>query len=168
MEEWRNIEGYDDYQVSNYGRIKSLLYGKERILKPVKNGGYLRVGLTKNGERKWFRIHRIVAQTFLSNPYNLPQVNHKDENPSNNHVENLEWVSAKYNINYGTRNERVSKTMTNGKLSKTVYQYTLNGEFIAEYSSTMEVERQLGFANTHIGKCCIGQRKSAYGYKWTY
>ena len=109
---WKDIEGYEgEYQISNYGNVKSLNYlrtGKERILKPGKNrGGYYYVQLYKNKAKNHY-IHRLVAQAFIKNPRNLPQVNHKDENKSNNRVDNLEWCMPIYNANYGTRNKRTS------------------------------------------------------------
>ena len=104
MEEWRDIQGYEGlYMVSNLGRVKSLNYhrtGKERIMKPSDNGhGYLFVVLCKDGKDKNCRINRLVAQAFLPNPDNLPEVNHKDENKYNNCVENLEWCDRSYNVN---------------------------------------------------------------------
>ena len=116
-EVWRDIEGYEGkYQVSNKGRVKSLNYhrsDKKKILKQSKHkSGYLYVALYKDGERKYYGVHRMVAQAFLSNPENYPEVNHKDENPLNNCVENLEWCTREYNINYGTRIERFVKTVS--------------------------------------------------------
>ena len=110
MEIWRDIKGYEGiYQISNKGRVKSLHYGKEKILSPSKHSGYFFVRLFKKGEKpKEFDIHRLVAQAFLPNPDNLPIVNHKDENKLNNNVENLEWCNSEYNLNYGNRNERVN------------------------------------------------------------
>lgn len=90
-------------------------------------------------------------------------MNHKNEIKDDNRVANLEYCDAKYNSNYGTRLERIAE-----KLSKPVFQYDLNGNFIKEWPSTMEVERRLGFANTHISKCCLGKRNTAGGYKWKY
>lgn len=166
MEEiFKDIEGFEGlYQVSNYGRVKSLLHGKERILQPAKDkGGYLFVRLYKNGQSKIYKVHRIVTQAFIPNPDNLPCVNHKDEKPSNNHVENLEWCDYCYNLTYGSRIKRVLD-----KISKPTYQYTLDGELIAEYPSTAEVQRQLGYNQGSISKCCNGKLKTAYGYVWTY
>lgn len=100
MEIWKGINGYEGlYQVSNLGRVKS----KRKILKPI-NGEYLKVGLSKNGVQKTLYIHRLVAETFLGRS-NL-QVNHKDENKHNNYVDNLEWISFKENMNYGTKQDR--------------------------------------------------------------
>ena len=168
MEEWRNIEGYERlYQVSNMGRIKSTQYHNgtyERILKPNKDKkGYLTVHLYKNGKRKWVSVHKIVAQAFIDNPDNLPCINHKNENKSDNRVKNLEYCDYTYNNNYGSRNQQVSD-----KLSKRVQQYSLKGEFIADYPSTQEVERKLGFNHGYISKCCLGKYKTAYGYIWRY
>ena len=161
-EVWKNIEGYEKlYQISNFGRVKSLNYnrtGKEKILKPSKDkDGYLHVGLCKNGKAKFFRVHRLVCSAFLENPENLPQVNHKDENKENNHVDNLEWVSPKENINYGTRNE---------KMSKPIIQYTKEGVFIREWVSTITASKQLKIH--HISECCKGKRKTCGGFLWKY
>ena len=97
------------YQVSNMGRVKSVKSGRIRKLSQGKTG-YLFIGLHKNKQNKQFYVHRLVALMFLPNPNNLPQVNHKDENKENNYMENLEWCTCEYNLNYGTHNERVSKT----------------------------------------------------------
>ena len=125
---WNDIEGLEGvYQVSNLGRVKSLdryvngringrkSYIKGCFLTPLCGCGrrkkYLHVNLCVNGKCKKYSIHQLVAKAFIPNPNNLPLVNHKDENPSNNFVDNLEWCDAKYNINYGTRNKRVSEKM---------------------------------------------------------
>lgn len=172
MEEWREIPGYENYMVSNLGRVKSLNYngtGKEQIMKQHKAaGGYLRIKLFKNKIPKSILVHRLVAMTFIPNPDNLPQINHKDENPENNCVENLEWCTSKYNINYGTRIEKYIKTNTNGKKSKQIIQYSLDGEFIKVWPSSHEVERQLGFRHGNVLNCCTGYQKTAYGFIWKY
>lgn len=118
MEEiWKDIKGYEGkYQVSNYGSVKTLNYrrtGTARLLIPKNDKGYLAVGLYKNGKRKMFLIHRLVAEAFIPNPENLPQVNHIDEDKTNNYVENLEWCTQSYNNNYGTRLKRVSESLKN-------------------------------------------------------
>lgn len=164
MEVWKDIEGYENYQVSNYGRVKSLKFSKERILKPEKNnGGYLYVFLSKNCIEKRYYIHRLVAQAFIVNPDGLKEINHKNEVKTDNRVENLEWCDRKYNNTYGTCIKRRIE-----KLSKTVYQYSLNNKLIREWSSSHEVERQTKFAQSHINGCCNGRLKTAYGYKWSY
>ena len=158
---WHDIEGYEGlYQISNKGRVKSLKWGKERILKPgITGSGYLKVLLCKNGMIKHIKIHRLVANAFITNPENKPQVNHKDENKFNNSVNNLEWSTAKENNNFGTRNERASRK---------ILQYSKSGEFIREWQSAAEVERVLGIDNSNITKCCKGKRKYAGSFIWRY
>ena len=165
MEQWKNIEGYEGlYQISNCGRVKSFYNGKELIMKLGTNEkGYSRVSLWKNHKKKDYKVHRLVAEAFLDNPDNLTEINHKDEDKSNNNVDNLEWCSHQYNINFGTAIQRRVN-----KISKTTYQYTLDGKLIREWKSTSEIEQQLGYCRGHIGKCCNGKLKTAYGYVWTY
>ena len=99
---WKDIQGYEGlYEVSNFGNVRSLKFGKIKYLKPADDGnGYNHVILCKNGQKKHFRIHRLVANAFIDNPKNLPQINHKDENKLNNKVENLEWCNNKSNKRY--------------------------------------------------------------------
>ena len=162
---WCPINGYGGlYEVSDQGRVKSIGYGKERILRPGRNGrGYLKVGLHRNGECKWYDMHRLVAQAFIPNPQNLPEVNHKDENKTNNSVQNLEWCDSKYNNNYGTRNQRMAE-----KLSKPILQYTKSGKLVREWKSTRDVERNLGYFHNSISNCCNGKLKSAYNFIWKF
>lgn len=182
MEIWKDIAGYEGlYQVSNWGRVRSFGNGKNykygRILKQSKNGsGYLFVCLCKNGKKKNYTIHRLVSETFIPNPDNLPQVNHKDENKNNNFCGtpendftdgNLEWCTPSYNSNYGTRNKRASEKKTNGKMSKSVIQYTLDGEFVKEWVSLHECSRN-GFHHQNIIRCCRGKYKQYKGYIWKY
>ena len=168
---WKDKKDYEGhYQVSNFGRVKSIKFGKEIILKQKIKDGYYYVGLSKNGIQKMYLVHRLVAEAFLPNPDNLPQVNHKDENKLNNVVSNLEWCSAQYNNTYGTRIERVAeknKKNTNGKLSKPVLQYTLDGEFVREWPSAMECGRN-GYNNGHVAACCRGEQKTHKGFIWRY
>lgn len=124
MEEiWRDIKGYEGkYQVSNLGRVKSLNYNrtkKEKVLdfKPSK-AGYIIVRLCREGKSKPYQVHRLVALHFIDNPNNYPQVNHKDENKTNNCVDNLEWCTQKYNNNYGTHNKRVSESQKGKVISE--------------------------------------------------
>lgn len=178
---WKDIEGYEGlYQVSDEGQVISLVidsHRRGRILKPMKtHKGYLNVDLVdKDGVKKSFRIHRLVAQAFLPNPLNLPQVNHKNEDKTDNRVENLEWCDQSYNINYGTRNERASnknreKQLNDKNRSKPVLQYSLDGTFIQEFPSTHEVKRQLGYNRGHISECCRGNtRLRTYkGFIWKF
>lgn len=167
---WKDIKGFEGhYQVSNLGRVKSIKFRKERILKPAKVGsGYLQVDLRKNGEHNLCKVHRLVCKVFLPNPKNLPQINHKDEDKTNNKVENLEWCDARYNNTYGTRTQRANEKNTNGKCSKPVIQYTKDGKVVKEWKSTKDVERNLGYDHGSISKCCMGKYKSAYGFLWRY
>lgn len=158
-EVYKDIPGYEGlYQVSNLGNVKSLNYrrkGQEELLSPgITQWGYLIVSLSKNGEIKQFSIHRLVAKTFLPNPLNLPEVNHKDHNEQNNCVDNLEWCTSRYNQEYSH--------------AKQVEQYDLNGNLINVWKSVREIERQLGFSASHISNCCLGRYKQAYGYVWRY
>lgn len=182
---WRTViyngEIYDNYQVSNLGRMMNLNYrgtGRAELMEPYKKGSkYLQVGLSKNGKTDVIRVHRIVAETFLPNPENKPEVNHKIEGDEGKKINmvffnedglideertTIEWCTHEYNINYGTHNERSSKTR-----SKKVLQFTLDGEFIREWSSTSECGRN-GFAQSSVSACCRGKLKSAYGYIWRY
>ena len=162
---WCPVKNYENlYEVSDQGRVKSIGYGKERILKPALTPqGYLQVSLCKNGEIKRCLVHRLVSKTFIPNPDNLPEVNHKDENPSNNKVENLEWCDQKYNNNYGTHNQRMAE-----KKSKSVLQYTKSGEFVREWKSATDVQRNLNYSQGNISSCCIGKLKSANGFVWKF
>ena len=150
-ESWKDIEGYELYKVSNYGRVKSLKFGKEKILKPRKNTkGYFQVQLWKDGKEKNYFVHRLVAITFIPNTENKPEVNHKDENKENNCVWNLEWCDRQYNIEYSF-----------GKKILCVETNTV-------YPSAMEAQRQTGIYNSNIIACCKGRYKTTGGYKWKY
>ena len=183
IEIWRTAV-YDDeiyeglYKVSNWGRILSLNYnktGKAGLMNPSDNGGYLQVCLSKNKEEKRCYVHRLVAQTFLPNPENLPEVNHKDEDKTNNFVflnedgsvdkekSNLEWKNHRDNLNHGTHNERSAKAR-----SKPVLQLSLSGELIREWPSAMEIQRQLGFHQSAVCNCCNGKLPHYKGFKWCY
>ena len=171
-EEWKDIKDYEGlYQVSNWGRMMSLNYrktGKSKLMKLMKNKkGYLTVVFHKNGEYKRYLVHRLVAEHFIPNPDNLPQVNHLDEDKTNNSVDNLEWCDNKENSNHGTRNERISSANTNGKLSKTVLQFTLSGDLIREWVSMAECTRN-GFRQSAVCRCCRGEKPQYKGFKWCY
>ena len=153
---YKTIKGYD-YEISNTGQVRNVKTG--RILKNnINNSGYYLVTLYKDRIPKTFCIHRLVALAFIPNPNNLPEVNHKDENKLNNRIDNLEWCTSKYNINYGTRTERVSKP---------VEQLDENGIVLATYPSATEVERVLGFFQGNICRACKKGVKR-YNYFWKY
>lgn len=166
---WKDILGYEGlYQVSNFGRVKSFKFGKERILKPGTNKyGYLIVILCKNGKVKHFYVHRLVAEAFIPNTHNYPCVNHKDECKTNNNVNNLEWCTYTYNNNYGTKIERISKNRDTSKYFKPILQYTLDGVFVREWKSIAEAGRN-GFNQGHITDCCRGVRKTHKGFIFKY
>lgn len=178
-EEWRKIDGWgDSYEISNYGRVKSctrfvkqkngrIRMYKEKIMKcfltPL---NYVRLNLEKNGFKKKVSVHQLVGKAFIDNQQNYNQINHKDENPQNNTVDNLEWCDAKYNLTYGTRIERFIKTSTNNpKNSKPVLQYTFDGILVKEYPSIMETRRLYG---NHVSEVCCHKCMSVYGYYWIY
>lgn len=174
MEIWKDIEGYEGlYQASNKGNIRSLNYRRKGISKLLKlrevTKGYLQVVLWKNKKSKCFQVHRLVAEAFIPNPDNLPQVNHKDENKENNKIENLEWCTNEYNHNYGTRNLRGCDGLKkyNIEKSKRVYQYTLDGKLVSVYSSATECNRS-GYNQGCVSACCNGKIKTHKGYKWEY
>ena len=156
----KDIKGYEGlYAITSCGKVWS--YKRKKFLKSMtKSNGYLYVALIRDGEKKWYRVHRLVAEAYIPNPDNLPQVNHKDENKANNCLQNLEWCDAKYNTNNGTRNEKVSN-----KLKKPILQYDLDGNFIREWSSASDVGKEV---QSHICKCLKGSRKSAYGFIWKF
>lgn len=172
-EEWKPVVGYEGlYEVSSMGRVKSLkrtITGKdgitreikERILKPgIAENWYPTVNLSKNGNVVTFRVHRLVATAFIPNPKNLSDVNHKDEDKTNNSVDNLEWMSHKDNSNYGTRNERIGKSVSQ-KDKKT-------GVIIAIYPTQTKAAEATGIDKYHISAVCRGTRGSAGGYYWSF
>lgn len=195
---WKDITGYEGYyMVSNLGRVKSLEKTvrcdrgyriiPEKILKAgIRANGYLIVRLSKDGKEKTYMIHRLVASVFCENPEGYTEVNHKDEDKTNNNVDNLEYCSRSYNCNYGTRNQRVAEKMrgrklseehkkkvaekntNNPKLSKPVIAiHKING-LILKFPSVREAGRSTGIPYQSIYKCCKGKYKSAGGFVWHY
>lgn len=176
MEEiWKTIPGYEGfYEASTRGRVRSLDrivnnlnktdYRKQKIIKPhLVGGGYLELLLSKDGTKQHKLVHRLIAETFLPNPNMLPQVNHKDENKTNNCVENLEWCTAKYNMNYGTIKEQLGKNKR-----KPVFQLSKNGDIINTFNSLTEAAKLTGVCCRNICSVCFGKRVTAGGYKWKY
>lgn len=163
---WKDIKDYEGlYQVSNWGRVKSLNYhrmGFEKILKTkVDKDGYLTVML--NNPRKTFKVHRLVAEAFIPNSNNYPIINHKDENKQNNVAINLEWCDVKYNNEYNNGQKRRAI-----KRLKPILQYTLNNELVREWESAKQAEMEGGFNNVCICKCCKGHIKYHKGFRWSY
>jgi hypothetical protein len=165
---WRDIKGYEGlYQVSNLGNVRSLRYGnrnevRELFLKPH-NQGYLQVELHKDGKRKMFTVHRLVARAFVPGYFDGAHVNHKDENKHNNQADNLEWVTIRENSMYGTCQERLHKNQR-----KPVIQLTLDGKFVKEWPSVWSVNYELGIDPGTIIKVCKGKYKTSGGYRWKY
>lgn len=173
---WRDIEGFEGYyQVSNTGLVRSLdrriVYKngqanihKGRVIKhKINNKGYHRVSLSKNNEWKEYLVHRLVAKAFLPNENNLPQVNHKDCNTHNNEVENLEWCTMQYNLDYGDRGASISKAKK-GKTGKPVICVDLNLRF----KSAREASEKLGISIHGIYNACNGSHKSYKNMRWRY
>lgn len=163
-EVWKSID--DRYSVSNLGRVKSNYANKERILKPYKNHyGYLMIDLRSPEKRKGISVHRLVAQAFIPNPDNLPEVNHKDEDKTNNCVDNLEWCTTEYNCNYGTRNIRKGINCR-----KPICSVDENGNVI-HYTSRIEASELTGINDTTISKVLsrkFSENKTAGGMLWLY
>ena len=160
---WKDIKVYEGiYQISNLGRVKRVTTG--RILKKFKyTGGYLKVTLSKNGVKSNHKIHRLVAEAFISNPENKPQVNHIDEDKTNNRFDNLEWSTAKENSTHGTRNERIGKTKSIPILATNIK----TGE-VEEFYGARECARQLGLHQAHITSVLKDRRKQTGGYTFKY
>lgn len=190
MEIWKSIRGYETlYEVSSYGRVRSLkhlvkqsgnkgatfsrYYNGKVITQREGIGGYIFVCLSNGASKKTMRVHKLVAEAFIPNPNNYPQINHKDENKSNNRVDNLEWCSPSYNCNYGTRIDRIRV-----KTGKPVRQYDINGNFIQEFPSVSEASRTLGISLSSIASMANGrkrmkngkeyERKSVGGFIWRW
>lgn len=181
MEIWKQITGFETlYSVSTKGRVKSFGKGKstnpknnvERIIKPsVGRGGYEKIKLFKDGKRHYFSAHRLVAETFLFNPENKKEVNHKDGNKLNNCADNLEWCTPSENqihaFEMGLQKRRFGK---DNSCSKRIIQLTKEGEFVREWESINQAKKELGYNSMGIIKCCKKEKryKTAYGYKWQY
>lgn len=163
LEEWRQIRGFPNYLISNLGRVYSKQ--SDRLLKlALKKSGYVYVALSDTDKIiKNLRVHRLVAEAFIPNPDNLPCINHKDENKVNNRIDNLEWCTAKYNANYGSRNERT-------KVKKSIMVRAIDprdNREVSRYDSMTEASnRVVGASIAHISQCCSGKRKTTGGLKW--
>lgn len=178
QEIWKDVAGYEGlYQVSNLGKVRSLdrkikcsnsiRFYKGKILSQcIDDKGYYRVLLSAAAKHKSVQVHRLVAKAFIANLDNLPEVNHKDEDPSNNCVDNLEWCSKIYNLEYGTGMQRSQKSQHR----KAVLQYDANNNLLNEYEGVNQAAMAIGKPKdaTAITKCCRGKNKTAHGYIWKY
>lgn len=155
---WKPIKGYETlYKVSNLGNVKSIYYnrkGIEYLVAQDLRRGYLRVALIKNGIRKYYSVHRLVAEAFIPNPNNLPCINHKDENKQNNKMDNLEWCTHSYNKMYSAH--------------KSIVQLAFDGTIIKKWNSIKDASITLSLPNSHITSVCKGYRNSCGGFKWKY
>lgn len=152
MKDIKNYEGL--YAITSCGKVWS--YRSQKFLKgtPDKDG-YLRLTLTKNGKKNNYFIHRLVAEAYIPNPENKPQVNHLDEIKTHNYIGNLEWATSKENVNYGTRNKRSSKAVYCVELDKV-------------FDSQTQAAKELKIDRKGISKCCLGAYKTCGGYHWRY
>jgi len=158
---WKIIRQFPNYEVSNDGKVRNTK--TKKLLKPyVNKGGYFAVGLSKDGKIFQRLINRLVAEAFIPNLENKPQVNHKNGDKINNHVDNLEWVTAYENKKHAIENGLCSNSM------RKVAQYTLDGKFVAEYRSLSEAAFSVGGHQSGITNVCQGKRKTCSGYLWKY
>ena len=157
---WKDVKGYEGlYKISNRGNVYSVK--RARNLKLLNSHhGYKRIRLYI-GSKSWktYAVHRLVAEAFIPNPYNLPEVNHKDENHSNNASSNLEWCTRMYNVNYGERTE---------KTYSAVEMISIDGVVLREFRSQVDAAQKTGIRQGSISNCCRGFAKTAGGYKWRY
>lgn len=169
MEIWKDIPGYEGlYQASNQGKIKSLdrdvdfpnskrgahvRHYKERVLKQsFTSTGYYMVVLSKDGIETSYKAHQIIAKSFIPNPNGYKQINHKDENPLNNNVDNLEWCDAKYNCNYGNHNKNLRESQISSR-GVIIHKYDLLGNHVKTYRCGKDVEKD-GFKRRGVYSCC--------------
>lgn len=168
---WKDIKDYEEmYQISDLGRVKSLAriikhqnrhYRKDKILKTsIDNHGYLQVNLCKNGKVKRFHVHRLVAQAFIPNPENKPQVNHIDGDRSNPRKTNLEWVTDRENKLHAYANIPRKST------KKRVLQINKDKKIIKEWESIKEAQQYLNLS--HISECCKNKKHTCGGFYWRF
>lgn len=159
--EWRTVIEYDHYEVNQLGQIRHK--DRQKILKPRPNkAGYEYVSFNIEGKRKNYAIHRITAKAFIPNPTCKPEVNHKDNNKSNNSVINLEWVDGSENKKHSHES---GMRQSNGK---GVRQFSQDGIFIKEWVSITDAARALGCGISAISNCANGRSKTSMGYKWSF
>ena len=173
MESWKVINDFPNYEISNYGNIRN----KTRLIKAVPNKHGYNVVVLCDSIRKSVNVHRLVALAFIPNPENKPCIDHIDGNKSNNHADNLRWVTSKENCNNPITKSRLHKKIgvyMTGRLgglhqrAKEIAMYSACGDLIKTFPSIMDAQRETGLFNSNIIKCCKGIKKTCGGYKWAY
>lgn len=176
-EVWKEINDFSNYEVSNFGKIRN-----KKTLQELKYGlvrGYPHIDLYSLKNRKNYYIHRLVAELFVPNPENKPQVNHIDGNKLNNNVNNLEWVTESENIIHGIKTglkvyKKGKQNAMYGKYGKDanravpILQFDLNNNLVKQWDSQIDIQRELGYKQSVISNCCNGRGKTAYGYIWKH
>lgn len=164
-EVWKIMKEHSNYEVSNLGKIKNKTTGRIRKTS-INNKGYEQFIVYIDKKPKTFYVHRVVANNFLENFNNLPEVNHKDENKLNNCVDNLEWCDGCYNLHYGTRIERIISKKKPFFIK--IVQKDRNKNIIKVWENINEIVCNTNYHRSNIYKCCQGKLKTAYGYIWNY
>lgn len=170
-EVWKPIKNYEElYEVSNLGNVRSFKYNRIIVLKPhYTNKKYFAVGLYKKSKIKTFQVHRLVAEAFIPNPENKPQVNHINGIKTDNRVENLEWCTNQENVIHAFKTGlEIVKRGGEHHSSKKVNQYDLNGNFIKRWDCITDIQRKLNINRHCVINCCKKKQYTAGGYKWEY
>ena len=162
FEIWKKVQGFDNYEVSNLGRVRNVNTGLIKKQRMTHNG-YMIVDLKHSGIKSTKYVHRLVAQSFIPNQNNKPCINHKDENKTNNEINNLEWCNVSYNNSYNGRAKRVGEYHKKHHPSRKRVKNIDNGEI---YVSVREAGRKTGICSMSISYCLNGKQKTAGGFRW--
>lgn len=178
---WKDIKGYEgSYQVSNLGRVKGLrreVFKRgictlpESIMKQRLSFGYCRICLTQNGMRGYYFVHRLVADAFIPNPENKPEIDHINTVKNDNRIENLQWATKSENAQnpISVKRKYASRPIGNkNPNSKIIKQYSIEGQLIKVYHGLREMARETGYSRFFVNQCCKGKYQKAYGYIWKY